>query len=109
MAGNNVLTITSANFESEVVNSDIPVFIDFWASWCGPCRMVAPTIDALADEYAGKVKIGKVNVDEENALASQFGVRSIPTMILFKNGKVADTTMGAAPKPVLAQFLDKNL
>ena len=94
----NGITITGANFEAEVLRSPVPVLIDFWAEWCGPCRMIGPMIDQLADEYAGRIKIGKVNVDEENALAGQHGIVSIPTLILYKDGAVAAQKSGAAPK-----------
>lgn len=92
------LTITKSNFEAEVLNSDKPVLVDFWASWCGPCRMLAPTIDAIADDYADVVKVGKVNVDEENELAMKYRVASIPTLILFKNGEPVKRSVGAVPK-----------
>ena len=82
------IKITNENFQTEVLNSDIPVLLDFWAVWCGPCRMLAPVIEELAAEYDGKIKVGKVNVDEENALANMFRIESIPTLLLFKNGKV---------------------
>lgn len=89
------ITLTGSNFDSEVLKSDIPVLVDFWASWCGPCRMLAPTIAELADEYAGKLKVGKVNVDEEGTLAAQFAIVSIPTVIIFKNGKPVEKLVGA--------------
>ena len=92
------ITITAANFESEVLNSDIPVLVDFWATWCGPCRMIAPTLAEIAEEQAGKVKIGKVNVDEEMSLAARFGITSIPTLIVFKNGQITNQALGAMPK-----------
>ncbi len=102
-------TLTTAAFDDEVAKSDIPVLVDFWAVWCGPCRMIAPTIDELATEYAGKVKVMKVNVDEEGELAQRFGVMSIPTLIVFKEGKPADQIVGAQPKAAIAGRLEKLL
>lgn len=100
-----VLTITNDTFEKEVLQADKPVLIDFWASWCGPCRMFSPTIDEIAAEYANEVIVGKVNVDEENGLAQQFQVASIPTLILFKNGKVAKSSVGViAKEDIVAMF-----
>jgi len=92
------VTITGSNFESEVKNSAIPVLIDFWASWCGPCRMIAPFMDQLADEYADRIKIGKVNVDEEQELAGIHGIASIPTMVVYQNGNIVNQKTGALPK-----------
>ena len=109
MAGLNVKTVTKQNFESEVLSSDKPVLVDFWASWCGPCRMIGPFIDELADEYVGKAVVGKVNVDEEGELAQNFRVMSIPTLMVFKNGKVVESIMGARPKDDLKRILDKHL
>ncbi|NIK72607.1 thioredoxin 1 [Thermonema lapsum] len=99
------LEITEANF-NEIINSDKPVLIDFWAAWCGPCLMLAPTIEELAGEYEGKAVIGKVDVDANPNLAVQFGIRSIPTLLLFKGGKVVDKQVGVVPKIVLTQKLD---
>ena len=92
------ITITAENFESEVLNSGIPVLLDFWATWCGPCRMIAPALAEIAAEQEGKLKVGKVNVDEEMALAAKFGITSIPTLIVFKNGQITNQALGAMPK-----------
>jgi thioredoxin 1 len=109
MASEKIVTISEDNFENEVLKSDQPVLVDFWAEWCGPCRMVAPVLDQIADEMDGKVRIAKLNVDENQRIAYQFQVSSIPTFILFKNGQVADRTMGAMPKTAFQSFIDRNL
>jgi thioredoxin 1 len=109
MASEKILQISDDNFENEVLKSEQPVLVDFWAEWCGPCRMVAPVLDQLADEMEGKVRIAKLNVDENQRIAYQFQVSSIPTFILFKNGQVADRTMGAMPKNAFQSFIDRNL
>ena len=99
--------ITKDNFEAEVLQSDIPVLVDFWASWCGPCKMLSPIITQIAEEQAGKVKVGKVNVDEQPELAAQFRVMSIPTLMVFKNGEVVNQSLGVQPKEqVEALFAD---
>jgi thioredoxin 1 len=103
------LTIKSENFDELVMKSDKPVLLDFWAVWCGPCRMVAPTIDKLAEDYQGKAIIGKINVDEETALAEQFKVMSIPTLYVIKGGKVVERLVGARPYAELAAAVDKYL
>jgi thioredoxin 1 len=95
------------NYENEVIKSDIPVMIDFYAEWCGPCRMMSPLVEQFANEYAGKIKIGKVNVDEERALAMKFGIQSIPCFVFIKDGKVTDTVVGAMPKEALNRRLEK--
>ena len=100
------ITITDDNFESEVINSDKPVLIDFWAVWCGPCKMIAPIVEELAEEYEGKFKIGKLDVDENQQVSIRFGVRSIPTLLIFKDGKIADTIIGAVPKAHIVQKLN---
>ena len=94
------------NFADEVMKSEIPVLIDFYAEWCGPCRMMAPVVEQFAEEYEGRVKIGKINVDEESDLAARFGVQSIPSFIFIKDGKVVDRVTGAMPRPVLKGYLD---
>ena len=101
--------VTMDNFEQEVLKADVPVLVDFWAEWCGPCKMVGPIISELADDYAGKLRVGKLNVDEEGALAAQFGIVSIPTMILFKDGKALAKTIGYQPKESLEAFIKTAL
>lgn len=109
MSGVNVKEFTDGNFESEVLTSSEPVLVDFWAAWCGPCRMIAPVIDELADAYEGKAKIGKLNVDENRQTASNFGVMSIPTLLIFKNGQPVERVVGYKNKEQLSEILDKNL
>jgi thioredoxin 1 len=103
------ITITDDNFEEEVAKSDKTVLIDFWATWCGPCRMIAPIVEELAVEYEGKAKIGKVDVDENQQIAIKFGVRSIPTLLIFKDGKLKDTIIGAVPKSQIVTKLNAAL
>ena len=99
------ITLTTSNFEKEVLESDLPVLVDFWADWCGPCKMLAPTIEEIAKEYEGKVKVGKVNIDEFAQLAIKYGVASIPTVILFKDGQVVDKSVGFVPKSSIEEML----
>lgn len=100
------LTATDASFEDDVLHSDVPVLVDFWAAWCGPCRMIAPTIEQLADEYQGRARIVKVDVDTNHRTAEAYNIRSIPTLLLFKDGRPVDQLMGAVPKAQIAQKLD---
>ena len=104
-----VKELTRSNFKQEVMLSDVPVVVDFWASWCGPCRMVSPIIDSLAEEYAGKVKVCKVNVDSESSLASEFAVVSIPTVLIFKNGKVLERSVGVKSFDDFCDMIDAAL
>lgn len=99
------VTLTSENFENEVLKSEVPVVVDFWATWCGPCKMIAPELEELAGEYAGRIKVGKVNVDDQSALAEKFGISSIPTLMLFRDGKHVDTTVGYMTKSQLESFV----
>ena len=103
------LAITSAEFEEKVLKSDVPVLIDFWATWCGPCKQIGPTIEQIATEYAGKAKVFKVDVDSEGELAGQYGVMSIPALFVFKGGKVVESVVGAMPKPSIAALIDRAL
>jgi len=108
MAGN-VLHVTDQNFDAEVLKSPQPVLVDFWAAWCGPCRMIAPTVEALASEYAGKAKIAKVNVDENQSTPAQYNIRGIPTLLLFKDGQVREQLVGAASRDVIENLIKKHL
>src|SRR6266571_3643153 len=103
-----IVTLTSSNFESEVKKPGAPILVDFWAEWCGPCRMVAPVLEKLADELQGRVRLGKVNVDEESSLAGRYGIQSIPTLLLFKEGKVVDQYIGATTRDILVKMLQKH-
>lgn len=103
------IILTEENFDKEVLKSDIPVLVDFWAEWCGPCKMVAPTIEELAKEYSGKAKVGKVNVDQNPSIAEKYGIRGIPTLILFRNGEIGEKMVGVQSKETLAGMIDKNL
>ena len=107
MANVNIVTLTADNFGKEVLQSSTPILVDFWAEWCGPCKMIAPVLDELADEYNGKVRIGKVNIDEHQSLASEYGVRAIPTLLLFKGGQVQEQIVGARSKRDLKASFDK--
>lgn len=108
MAGN-VVEFTDANFQSEVMDSSTPVLVDFWAPWCGPCKMIAPTIEELANQYGGKVKIGKLNTDENPNVASEHNISAIPTVMLFKGGQMVDKVMGVAPKDKFVKWIDAHM
>jgi thioredoxin 1 len=103
------VAFTDANFEDEVLSAELPVLVDFWADWCGPCKMIAPAVEELATEYAGKAKIGKVDVDSNQTTAAKFGIRSIPSLLIFKGGKVVDQLIGAVPKSAIQAKLDSAL
>ena len=107
--GENTLAVTDDSFEAEVISSDLPVLVDFWATWCGPCKAIAPMIDEIAVEYSGKIKVAKVNVDENPKTPGKFGVRGIPTLILFKGGEAVDQIVGAVPKAQLDELIKKAL
>ena len=108
MTSEHILELTTGNFDEETKAAE-PILVDFWAEWCGPCRMVAPVLEQLAKDYAGKARVGKVNVDEHSAIAMRYGVQSIPTLRLFKQGKVVEQYIGATSRDVLAKILDKHV
>ena len=105
----NILEVSDSSFEAEIVKSDIPAMVDFWAEWCGPCKMVGPVVEELAAEYKGKIKIAKMDVDQNRETPAKFGIRNIPTLILFKNGEVVNTIIGAQPKSSIEEQLNKLL
>ncbi len=109
MAGQNTLTFTDQDFDQEVLRSDVPVLVDFWAEWCGPCRMMAPTIDTVATEYAGKAKVGKLDVDSNGGAAMRYNIRGIPTLLLFKGGHVVEQRVGAVGKSEVQKMLDAHV
>ena len=104
-----IVHITDDSFDEEVTNSDKPVLVDYWADWCGPCKMIAPILDELSDEYSGRIKIAKLNIDENPATPPKYGIRGIPTLMLFKNGNVEATKVGAVSKSQLTAFIDSNI
>jgi len=108
MASSDVVILEDGTFEQEVLKSDTPVLVDFWATWCGPCRAIAPAIDELAAEYKGKVKVAKLDIDSHQAVPQKYGIRSIPTLLIFKGGRVVDSIVGAVPKSKLAETLKKH-
>ena len=105
----NYVNATDATFEAEVLQSDLPVLVDFWADWCGPCKMIGPHVEAAADTFAGKLKVVKLDVQNNQAIATQLNIRSIPALMIFKNGEVVDQQVGAIPKAALEAFINKNL
>ncbi|MDO5687311.1 MAG: thioredoxin TrxA [Neisseria sp.] len=109
MSNELIVHASDASFEADVLKSDLPVLVDFWAPWCGPCRMIAPILDDIATEYAGKVKVVKVNVEENQAIPAQFGIRNIPTLKIFKNGAEVANKVGGLPKGQLAAFIDASI
>jgi len=109
MAGANTLNFTDQSFDTEVLSSEVPVLVDFWAEWCGPCRMMTPTVDAIAADYQGRVKVGKVNVDENGGTAMRYNIRGIPTLLLFKGGKIVEQKVGAVGKTDVQKMIDAHL
>ena len=109
MAGNGILTLTDDNFDEQIKKVSGPVLVDFWAAWCGPCKMIAPSLEQLAGEMAGRATVAKVNVDENGDVANRFGIRSIPTLIIFKEGRVVDQIVGALPKEQIRRMVEKHL
>jgi len=109
MASTLVQELTDETFDAEVLSSSVLYLVDFWAPWCGPCRMVAPIIDELASEYAGKLRVGKLNVDDHQEIAARYGVASIPTIMVFKSGQLVERIVGALPKPMLKEVVDKHV
>lgn len=109
MENNTVIHLTAENFDNEVLKANAPVLVDFWAAWCGPCRMVGPIIEELANDYAGKAKICKLDVDEQQSIAAKYRVMTIPTVFVFKNGEIVEKAVGARPKQAFAQMLDAHL
>lgn len=109
MASDKVLEFSDANFEDEVINSDIPVLVDFWAPWCGPCRIIAPVVEEISESHDGKVKVGKLNVDDNQQTSMKFGIRSIPTLLVFKNGEIFEQIIGAVPKTEIERVVNSAI
>ena len=109
MASNKVLEFSDSNFEDEVINSDIPVLVDFWAPWCGPCRIIAPVVEEISESHEGKIKVGKLNVDDNQQTSMKFGIRSIPTLLVFKNGKIFEQIIGAVPKTEIERVVNSAI
>jgi thioredoxin 1 len=109
MAGQNVLSFSDSSFDADVLKSDVPVLVDFWAAWCGPCRAVAPVVDQIATEYAGRLKVGKVDVDSNGDIATRYGITGIPTLLLFEDGRVVDSRVGAVGKSELLKMLEPHV
>src|SRR5579884_2133961 len=109
MAGSHTLTFTDATFDQDVLNAEVPVLVDFWAEWCGPCRMMSPTVDAIASDYAGRLKVGKLNVDENGGTAMRYNIRGIPTLLLFKGGRVVEQRVGAMGKGDVQKMVDAHV
>lgn len=105
----NIINVTDSNFEQEVLSSEIPVLLDYWAEWCGPCKMIAPILNDIADEYSGKIKVAKINIDENPSTPAKFGVRGIPTLMIFKSGSIEATKVGAMSKSQLSAFIDSTI
>ena len=109
MAGEHTLTFTDTNFETDVLSAEVPVLVDFWAEWCGPCKMMTPTVDAVANDYAGKVKVGKLNVDDNGGIAMRYNIRGIPTLLLFKGGQIVEQRVGALGKSDVQKMIDAHV
>lgn len=109
MSGKNIVEFSDQNFEQEVLKSDKPVLVDFWAGWCAPCRMIAPAVEAIAEQYADRAKVGKVNVDENLSVTGRYNIRGIPTLLLFKNGEIQEQVVGATSKEAISKLIEKHL